>query len=113
MTTEQMDWLDDERSGRHAAVTPPDRELDSSVVNGGRSHMSPEQQVMAREMSQPKPIGKVLDEFMGEQNIDADVDRMAHVLLEEHCAELRTGLKEWAMIQRAVEAAIRLDPRDL
>lgn len=95
------------QSAALAAVTPPDRELDSSVVNGGRSHMSPEQQVMAREMSQPKKLNDVLkDEFGFDPEEDKALSEEALVIINEHGKGLRLGLKQWAIVQRLVEHGI-------
>lgn len=54
MTTEQMDWLDDEHSGRHAAVNPPSRELDSAIVNGGRTVPNAAKRIKERNKAQAK-----------------------------------------------------------
>ena len=94
------------QSAALAAVTPPDRDLDSSVVNGGRSHMTPDQRLMAREMSQPKVLGEVLDEVIGVPASDFDVTQEAWDIINEYGEGLVLGFKEWAIVQALVEAGI-------
>lgn len=70
--------------------------------------------VAIKGQDRPLSVGAVLEQEFGPVSTDADVARMAHTLLEEHCTGIvNTGIKEWAAIQRAMEAAVRFDPRDL
>lgn len=94
------------QSAALAAVTPPDRDLDSSVVNGGRSHMTPDQQLMAREMSQPKRVGQVLDDMIGVPSSDVEVTQEAWAIINEHGEGLVLGFAQWAIVQRLVEHGI-------
>ncbi|QZD98651.1 hypothetical protein SEA_JEMERALD_63 [Microbacterium phage Jemerald] len=87
----------DQPSAALAAVTPPSHELDSSIVSGGK----------------PQKLAEVFDSMMGSVGADANVTRMAHVLIEAQGEGLQLGLKQWGIVQRIVEAAVRFDPADL
>lgn len=74
------------------------------------------QAVMRSEMERRRPVkvGAAIDDLVGSSLHDqADVARMAHVLLNEHCEGLFLSLKQWALVQAAMEAAVRVDPNDL
>ncbi|QFP95392.1 hypothetical protein SEA_YUUY_64 [Microbacterium phage YuuY] len=94
-------------SARQAAVNPPSREHDASVVNGGRSHMSAEQQLMQREMSEPKRVGAVLHDVMGTSSADPSTEALALEIIHDSGVDLRLGLKEWRAVTDLVEAGIR------
>lgn len=69
------------------------------------SHLSPAQQVMAREMNQPKSIGTVLGEVIGEFKASPQVEALALQIIHDG-PELRLGMKEWRAVQDLVEAGI-------
>lgn len=99
MTTEQMDDVDAQRAGfKDAADQKAQRVMREEMEAGAHK---------------PVKVSDVLDDILGPIGSDADVTRMAHLLIEEHCMKLKLGLGQWSMIQAAVEAAIRVDPRDL
>lgn len=83
--------------------------------------ISSAQRVMRSEMEagvhQPVKAADAIAELFGEEPVQAvdqvDVARMAHLLIEEHGSGLLLGLKDWGIVQRIVEAAVRVDPSDL
>ncbi|QOP65258.1 hypothetical protein SEA_ZAYULIV_62 [Microbacterium phage Zayuliv] len=69
--------------------------------------MSEEQELMAREMSQPKTAGQVLQEEFGfNPDEDKELSEEALVIINEHGKGLKLGLKQWAIVQRLVEHGI-------
>lgn len=70
------------------------------------SHMSPEQQLMAREMSQPKRIGEVLGAVVGPQSVDKEVTEEAWAIINEHGEGLVLNWQQWPIVQKLVEAGI-------
>lgn len=70
------------------------------------SHMTPEQQLMAREMSQPKVLGDVLDEVIGVPSSDVEVTQEAWAIINEHGEGLVLGFAQWAIVQKLVEQGI-------
>lgn len=74
-----------------AAVTPPDRELDSSVVSGGK----------------PLRVKAVLDDVLGPVSEDRAVTELAYEVIREHGEDLTLSLAQWPIVQRMVEAGIR------
>lgn len=80
---------------------------------------TPAQRIMRKEMEAGvHKLGDVMDGILGPLSQGSDlkgqqVSEVAHMLIEENGAELRLGLKEWPIIQRIVEAAVRVNPADL
>ncbi|QDK02456.1 hypothetical protein SEA_NUCCI_63 [Microbacterium phage Nucci] len=76
-----------------------------SLRDVGRSHMSKDQQVMAREMSQPKSLASVMDQVVGRSKADPAVEALALQIIETG-PDLRLGMREWRAVQDLVEAGI-------
>lgn len=74
-----------------AVVTPPDRDLDSSIVSGGK----------------PLKVKAVLDDVLGPVSEDRAVTELAYDIIREHGEGLVLNLQQWPIVQRMVEAAIR------
>lgn len=104
------------------------KSLRDIAVELSSPHLNPAQVAMRHDMemanmvkaaqavpitAQPQTVLDVFDGMMGPQSPDARVAEVAHMLIEEHGAELRLGLKEFAIVQRIVEAAVRFEPADL
>lgn len=63
---------------------------------------------------EPTKLGDLMEEEFGTGlPSDADVSRMAHLLIEEHGKGLKLGIKQWGIIQRIVEHAVVFDPQEL
>ncbi|QKN87761.1 hypothetical protein IXEL_61 [Microbacterium phage Ixel] len=75
---------------------------------------------MERGVHKPQRLGEVLDEVVGPQPdqgdaselsdyglFEQDVPNLALEVIDQHGQGLRTGMREWAIIQGMVEAGIR------
>lgn len=70
--------------------------------------------IMRRELSRdgdkaskPKSVLQVFDELMGEQGSDKDVAEEAYELINQMADGLHLKIKEWAIVQKLVEAGIK------
>ncbi|WNM75109.1 hypothetical protein SEA_MORRIGAN_64 [Microbacterium phage Morrigan] len=72
-----------------AAVKKPDRDLDSSVVNGGM----------------PTKLSDVLDEVVG-MPMDEDVQAEAMLIISEHGEGLVLNWQQWPIVTKLVEHGI-------
>lgn len=117
MTTEQMDWLDDERAGRH-------RRAETSVVNGGwnppltreeavllRNGYTRDQIVMRREMvtqletsQEPVKVDVVLNQVLGVA--DPDTAEEARLIIDEAGGGLVLSLDQWRQVAHLVHLAL-------
>lgn len=120
MTTEQMDWLDDERAGRHNEK-PIGEVFDHTELHG----MSTAQVTMREEMEQakrprtladrnrdrePTKLGDVLDDELGRGNHTpqpvVNVQGLALTIIDDS-PNLTLSLRQWQVVQGMVEAGIR------
>lgn len=86
-------------------VTTPHDEAQASVTSGGKPQ---------HPQCEPTKLGDLMEEEFGVGlPDDADVSRMAHLLIEEHGKGLKLGIKQWGIIQRIVEHAVVFDPQEL
>jgi hypothetical protein len=83
-------------SAASAAVNPPSHELDSSVVSGGA----------------PVKAGQAIDDAVGIRLSDGIVATEALAIINELGNGVRTGLAEWAIIQRMIEEGYHRGRRD-
>lgn len=99
--------------------------MGKSLRDVGRG-MSKEQELMRDEMAKdparkpakpedPAKLGEVFEQEFGfaPGPEDADISRMAHLLIEEHGQGLFLDIGAWTIVQRIVEAAVRVEPADL
>lgn len=133
MTTEQMDWLDDELAGRHrqqpmlpgmedqahelpapVAVKKPSKKHKKkarSLRDMAFETRQAAQTVMRRDMErgvhQPQRAGEVFNAAFGSLST-TDEAPLALQVIEKHGAGLKLGMREWAIVQHLVEAGIRM-----
>lgn len=75
------------------AVNPPSHDMDSSIVSGGRSTVI--------------PVSTEFESLMGPVSEDSGVTELAYQVINYHGEVLVLGFREWAIIQRMVEAGVR------
>lgn len=86
---EEMEAGVHKSSSALAAVNPPSREHDASIVSGGA----------------PTKLGDLLESELGAQQ-DAALSARAHEIIEVHGYGLFLSLKQWTIVQEIVEAAL-------
>lgn len=102
MTTEQMDEVDAQRAGFPSAAAQ--REAHQKAQDTMRAEM--EAGVHKPKTEDPSKLSETLEALFGPKGSDKDVTATAYELINEHGTGLVLGFKEWAIVQKLVEAGI-------